>query len=108
MVFQEIHLPVMLDLNCSQDQLSERCFFADKPHLRKERAVLQTDFPKANPFMRFVRSALSVVNGKLVVEPSGIDKSNIVMSLSGANSFIILPGGTRGYTTGEEVDVIIA
>ena len=36
-----------------------------------------------------------------------MDKSNIVMSLSGANSFIILPGGTRGYTAGEEVEVLL-
>ncbi|MCQ6274334.1 molybdopterin molybdotransferase MoeA [Bacillus sp. V3B] len=81
--------------------------FSDKPHLRKEKAILQEDFPKANPFTRFVRSALSVLDGRLVVEPSGLDKSNVVMSLSGANSFIILPGGTRGFTSGEEVDVLL-
>lgn len=81
--------------------------FSNKPHLRKEKAILQEDFPKANPFTRFVRSALSVSDGRLVVEPSGLDKSNIVMSLSGANSFIILPGGTRGFTSGEEVDVLL-
>ena len=81
--------------------------FCEKEHLRKEKALLQTDFPKANPFTRFVRSALSVLDGQLVVEPSGMDKSNIVMSLSGANSFIVLPGGTRGYTAGEKVDVLL-
>ena len=81
--------------------------FSDKPHLRKEKAILQADFPKANPFTRFVRSALSVLDGRLVVEPSGMDKSNIVMSLSGANSFILLPGGTRGFTSGEVVDVLL-
>jgi len=81
--------------------------FCEKPHLRKEKATLQADFPKANPFTRFVRSALSVLDGRLVVEASGMDKSNIVMSLSGANSFIILPGGTRGFTLGEEVDVLL-
>ncbi|WP_071393881.1 molybdopterin molybdotransferase MoeA [Bacillus tuaregi] len=81
--------------------------FSNQPHLRKEKAILQSDFPKANPFTRFVRSALSVQNGRLVVEPSGMDKSNIVMSLSGANSFIILPGGTRGFQSGEEVDVLL-
>lgn len=78
-----------------------------KPHMRKEKAVLQTDFPKANPFTRFVRSALSVNNGQLVVEPSGIDKSNIVMSLADANSLIVLPGGTRGFESGEVVDVLL-
>lgn len=82
-------------------------FFSDKPHLRKVKAVLQTDFPKANPFTRLVRSTLSFEDGKLVVEPSGIDKSNIVMSLAFANSFILLPGGTRGYLAGEELEVLL-
>lgn len=81
--------------------------FSSKPHLRKEKAILQVDFPKANPFTRFVRSSLTISNGNLVVSPSGLDKSNIVMSLAGANSFVILPGGTRGYHSGDEVDVLL-
>ncbi|WP_428912509.1 molybdopterin molybdotransferase MoeA [Niallia sp. Krafla_26] len=84
-----------------------KMLFTDKPHLRKESAILQANFPKANPFTRFVRSAVSISEGRLVVKPNGMDKSNIVMSLAGANSFIILPGGTRGFETGEEVDVLL-
>jgi molybdopterin molybdotransferase len=81
--------------------------FSEKPHMRKEKAILQVDFPKANPFTRFVRSAVSVENGQLIVAPSGLDKSNIVMSLAGANSLMILPGGTRGFETGTEVEVLL-
>ena len=77
------------------------------PHLRKEKAVLNAAFPKANPFTRFVRSALSIEDGKLVVTPSGLDKSNIIMSLAGANSLMILPGGTRGFESGDNVDVLM-
>lgn len=77
------------------------------PHLRKEKAVLNADFPKANPFTRFVRSALSIEDGKLVVTPSGLDKSNIIMSLAGANSLMILPGGTRGFESGDNVEVLM-
>lgn len=84
-----------------------KMLFSPKPHLRKEKAILQADFPKANPFTRFVRSALSISDGKLVVKPNGKDKSNIVMSLVGANSLIVLPGGTRGFMSGEEVDVLL-
>lgn len=84
-----------------------RMLFSEKPHLRKEKAILQIDFTKANPFTRFVRSALTVLNGQLIVTPSGLDKSNIVMSLAGANSLMILPGGTRGYEAGTEVDVLM-
>lgn len=84
-----------------------RMLFSNQPHLRKEKAILDTDFPKANPFTRFVRSRYTIVNGKLQVSPSGLDKSNIIMSLSGANSLMILPGGTRGYEAGTEVDVLL-
>lgn len=81
--------------------------FSEKPHLRKEKAILAADFPKANPFTRFVRSTLTIRDGKLVVSPSGLDKSNIVTSLATANSLTILPGGTRGYQRGTEVDVLM-
>ncbi|WP_462408967.1 molybdopterin molybdotransferase MoeA [Neobacillus sp. Marseille-QA0830] len=81
--------------------------YSNAPHLRREAAILEADFPKANPFTRFVRSSLYIESGKLKVTPSGLDKSNIIMSLAGANSLTILPGGTRGYTSGTEVDVLM-
>lgn len=84
-----------------------KMLFSEKPHLRKESAVLDTAFPKANPFTRFVRSAVNFSDGRLIVSPSGLDKSNIIMSLAAANSFMILPGGTRGYEAGTMVDVLL-
>lgn len=81
--------------------------FSKKPHLKKELAVLDEAFPKANPFTRFVRSSLFVSEGKLMVKPNGKDKSNIIMSLAGANSLMILPGGTRGYEKGAVVEVLL-
>ncbi|MBS4212165.1 MULTISPECIES: molybdopterin molybdotransferase MoeA [Neobacillus] len=84
-----------------------RMLFSEKPHLRKEQAILEVDFLKANPFTRFVRSSVFIENGRLKVTPSGLDKSNIIMSLAGANSLAILPGGTRGFAAGTEVDVLL-
>jgi molybdopterin molybdotransferase len=85
-----------------------RCMlFSAQPHLRKEQAILEVDFPKANPFMRFVRSYVYVENGQMKVIPSGLDKSNIVMSLAGANSLMILPGGTRGFMKDTKVEVLL-
>jgi molybdopterin molybdotransferase len=81
--------------------------FAEKPHLRKEKAVLAVDFSKANPFTRFVRSAILVEDGRLKAMPSGLDKSNIIMSLAGANSLTILPGGTKGFKAGTNVEVLL-
>jgi molybdopterin molybdotransferase len=84
-----------------------KLLFSQKPHLKKERAILEANFPKANPFTRFVRSAVTIEDGRLKVTPSGLDKSNIIMSLSGANSLMILPGGTRGFEIGNVVDVLL-
>jgi molybdopterin molybdotransferase len=84
-----------------------KILFSPKPHLRKEKAILDAHFPKANPFTRFVRSTVRFEDCRLKVSPSGVDKSNIIMSLSGANSLMILPGGTRGFETGDIVDVLL-
>ncbi|MEI2401168.1 molybdopterin-binding protein, partial [Paenibacillus phytohabitans] len=80
--------------------------FSKNPHLLKLKAELNADFPKPNPFTRFVRSKISFLDGKLVVVPSGLDKSNVVSSLAGANAFMVLPGGTRGFGNGDVVDVL--
>ncbi|WP_449539446.1 molybdopterin molybdotransferase MoeA [Ferdinandcohnia sp. Marseille-Q9671] len=80
--------------------------FSNKPHLLNMKAILNADFPKPNPFTRFVRSQLRFDGGKLVVTPSGLDKSNVVSSLAGANAFMVLPGGTRGFEKGMEVEVL--
>lgn len=77
------------------------------PFLKKEIAILGTDFPKANPFDRFVRGHLTYQDGRMVATPVGLDKSNVVTSLADANILIRLPGGTRGYEKGMEVSVIL-
>lgn len=80
---------------------------SSQPHLQKVKAILDTDFPKANPFTRFVRSRFSFRDGGLFVSPCGLDKSNIVSSLAESNSLMILPGGTRGYQKGQEAEVLL-
>ena len=75
--------------------------------LKKEIAILATDFKKANPFDRFVRGHLDFDNGRLIANPVGLDKSNVVSSLGQANILIQLPGGTRGYKAGMEVSVVL-
>ncbi|RBW69527.1 gephyrin-like molybdotransferase Glp [Bacillus taeanensis] len=80
---------------------------SEKAHLLKANAVLKSDFLKPNPFTRFVRSAVLIEEGKLVVNPTGLDKSNVVTSLAEANSLIMLPGGTRGFEKGSAVEVLL-
>ncbi|MDX8361378.1 gephyrin-like molybdotransferase Glp [Cytobacillus sp. IB215316] len=81
--------------------------FSARPHLQKIQATLNEDFPKANPFTRFVRSKLSYHEGKVFVAPSGLDKSNVVVSLASTNALMMLPGGTRGFQKGMLVDVLL-
>mgnify|MGYP001072011743 CR=1 FL=1 len=82
-------------------------FGSRKPHLKKARALLQADFPKPNPFTRFVRSYMSYGERGIQVTPVGFDKSSVVSSLATANALMVLPGGTRGFIEGMEVDVLL-
>ncbi|PFM63246.1 molybdopterin molybdenumtransferase [Bacillus cereus] len=77
------------------------------PHVYRAEAILQKDFPKANPFTRFVRGKVEIVDGQLQVIPVGLDKSSAISSLADANAFIILPGGTRGFEAGITVSVLL-
>lgn len=81
--------------------------FSSKPFLRKTTATLQADFPKPNPFNRFVRSKLGYNNGSIFVEPVGLDKPNVVTSIAWSDCLMVLPGGTRGYKTGDLVDILL-
>lgn len=80
---------------------------AKEPHIYRADAILQKDFPKPNPFTRFVRAKASIVNGALQATPVGLDKSSAVSSLADANAFIVLPGGTRGFEVGMKVSVLL-
>ncbi|WP_018924296.1 gephyrin-like molybdotransferase Glp [Salsuginibacillus kocurii] len=78
----------------------------DKPHLKRGKAWLGQDFPKPNPFTRFVRAELQDTSGRLEAVPAGLDKSGSVTSIAFADILIVLPGGTRGYEKGMEVDIL--
>jgi molybdopterin molybdotransferase len=80
---------------------------AGKPYLKQTKAVLGKSFPKPNPFTRFVRGHASFENGSHTVIPAGLDKSQVVTSLALSNALIVLPGGTRGFEAGDEVDVFL-
>lgn len=69
------------------------------------KATLSEDFTKPNPFTRFIRADLNY--NDLSVKPSGFNKSNAVVAVATSNAMIVLPGGTRGFKAGDEVDVLI-
>ncbi|MGG5769529.1 molybdopterin molybdotransferase MoeA [Bacillus wiedmannii] len=81
--------------------------YVKEPHVYRADAILQKDFPKPNPFTRFVRAKVTIAEGVLQAMPVGLDKSSAVSSLADANAFIVLPGGTRGFEAGMKVTVLL-
>lgn len=81
--------------------------FNQTPHLKRIKAILADEFPKPNPFTRFVRSYITYEGGQVRVHLAGIDKSNIVTSLAHATCFMVLPGGTRGFEKGDVVEALL-
>ena len=82
--------------------------FNKNPYLKRTKAKMVMDFPKANPFTRFVRSYITYADhGTLNVHLAGMDKSNVVSSLARSTSLMVLPGGTKGYQQGDFVDVLL-
>lgn len=80
---------------------------SSKPHLQKVQGILKADFPKPNPFVRFVRSKMTIEEGKVFAEPVGLDKSGVVSSLANSDALVVLPGGTRGYKKGDVVVILL-
>nr|WP_274528914.1 gephyrin-like molybdotransferase Glp [Paenibacillus piscarius] len=80
-----------------------RMMGANHLYLPHTTAVLAEDFPKANPFIRFIRA---VYDGT-AVRPAGFNKSNAVSSIARGNALMVLPGGSRGYAAGDQVDVLL-
>lgn len=76
---------------------------AGKLYLPHTKAELGEDFAKANPFTRFIRASY---DGNKV-SPAGFNKSNAVSSIARGNALIVLPGGTRGFQSGDPVDVLL-
>lgn len=85
----------------------EYALYSDQPYLPRIQAKLAEDFPKKNPFTRFVRSYITYEGHEVFVHLAGIDKSNVVTSLAHTNSLMILPAGTKGFKTGDLVDVLL-
>ncbi|MFD1705308.1 gephyrin-like molybdotransferase Glp [Siminovitchia sediminis] len=80
---------------------------SELPYNRFVTGELKADFPKPNPFSRFIRGKLSYEEGKIFAEPVGLDKSGVVTSIAWADCLIVLPGGTRGYQKGDQADIIL-
>ncbi|WP_318503959.1 gephyrin-like molybdotransferase Glp [Bacillus sp. T3] len=84
-----------------------KMLYSDSPYLKFESAKLACDFPKVNPFTRFVRSKLFFENGEMIARPVGMDKSNVVLSLAKTDTLMVLPGSTRSFQKGDRITVLL-
>lgn len=75
--------------------------------MQKVKATLAEDFPKHNPFTRFVRSYVTFGENGLHVHLAGMDKSNVVTSLAHTTCLMVLPGNSGGYKKGDTVDCLL-
>ena len=80
---------------------------AKKPYMPRMKAVLGEDFTKPNPFIRFVRAVWEMTEEGPIAVPAGFNKSNAISSIARGNCIIVLPSGTRGFTKGMEVDILL-
>lgn len=80
---------------------------AENLYMPRMKAKLGEDFTKPNPFTRFVRAVWEMTEEGSVASPAGFNKSSAVSSIARGNCIIVLPSGTRGYTKGMEVEVLL-
>lgn len=80
---------------------------ATHPYLPRMKAVLGEDFTKPNPFIRFVRAVWEMTADGPVATPAGFNHSSAISSIARGNCIIALPSGTRGFTVGMEVDILL-
>lgn len=85
----------------------EYALYSNRPYLPRIQAKLAEDFPKSNPFTRFVRTYISYEANEVFVHLAGMDKSNVVTSLAKTTSLMVLKGGTEGFKAGDLVDVLL-
>lgn len=77
------------------------------PYIETVKGKLTVDFPKRNPFTRYIRSKVSFGEDGVTARPIGLDKSMVVTSLAYSDALVAVPGGTNGYKMGDEVDILL-
>lgn len=77
------------------------------PYMPRMVAKLGEDFTKPNPFTRFIRATWQLTADGVAAVPAGFNKSNAVSSIARGNCLIVLPSGSRGFTEGDEVDILL-
>ena len=77
------------------------------PHLLAAQATLSEDYSTPNNFTQLVRTKCEMENGQIVVAANGLNMSNAITSIAGADTIAILPPTKTGYRKGETVDILL-
>lgn len=78
----------------------------DSYHLPEFRAHLTQDFTNKGAFPRYVRGRSYMEDGKMFVEPVGLDKSSVVVSIKDADVLIKIPPGKIELKANQLVSVL--
>lgn len=92
--FMELVRPALLKMSGSN--------WLDKPVVK---AILEEQIIKKDKRIHFVRGIYTIDNGEFHVKTAGIQRSDILRSMSSANCFIILPEKIDVFSTGSIVDI---
>ena len=77
------------------------------PHLLSAQAVLADDYPNANNFTQLIRTKCVFENGHIVVGSNGLNMSNAITSIAGADALAILRPTQTGNQKGEMIDILL-
>jgi molybdopterin molybdotransferase len=77
------------------------------PHLVAVQATLAEDFPIANNYTQLIRGRFLIEDGQAIVVSNGLNMSNSITSIAGADTVAILPPTTNGYKKGDSVYVLL-
>ncbi|UJF32424.1 molybdopterin molybdotransferase MoeA [Paenibacillus hexagrammi] len=77
----------------------------EQPFPVESSAYLDIDYGKGSAYPRYVRGTTRVEDGVRKVQPAGIDKSSIMVSIKDADCLIKLPAGGGGFRKGVPVAV---
>ena len=77
------------------------------PHLLSAQAMLADDYPNPNNFTQLIRIKCVFENGHIVIASNGLNMSNAITSIAGADALAILHPTQTGYQKGEMIDILL-
>ncbi|PYF05211.1 molybdopterin molybdotransferase MoeA [Ureibacillus chungkukjangi] len=78
-----------------------------QPYLNTHKAILTENFLVPNNFTQLIRAKVKVEGTDIFAFSNGLNMSNSITSLVGADSLVLLPPSKCGYEKGSLVDILL-